>query len=133
MEETFDWRKQLDLAGETAFADLDCGSDGLKKKDSAEVTKTLYELYLADEKQKLEAEMKKKDAQRETAELILDGIKTGAFIGISGTSAVIAAKNYHKLLALDDSVKVISQKAFQWNTNQILKAAMSTAARLVHF
>ncbi|MBO7450401.1 MAG: hypothetical protein J6U54_08525 [Clostridiales bacterium] len=133
MEEKFNWQKELDDAGRAAFRDLDCGGDGLKKSESAKVVQTLYTLHLADERKERELKIKEHEDARETAQLILDGCKTAGFFGLAGVGLVEACKNYHSLLALEDSWKVVSNRVFQWNTQQILKAAMSSAAHLIHF
>lgn len=133
MEEKFNWQKELDDAGRAAFRDLDCGGDGLKKAESAKVVQTLYTLHLADERKERELKIKEHEDARETAQLVLEGCKTAGFFGLAGVGLVEACKNYHSLLALEDSWKVVSNRVFQWNTQQILKAAMSSAARLIHF
>ena len=133
MEEKLNWRKELDAAGRAAFKDLDCGGDGLKKKESVEVVKTLYTLNLADERKERELKLKEHEDAREVAQLILDGCKTAGFFGLAGVGLVEAIKNYHCLLAVEDSMKIVPQRVLQHNTQQIFRAAMSYASQLIHF
>ena len=133
MEEKFNWQKKLDEAGDAAFRDLDCGGDGLKKKESAEVVKTLYALHLADERKERELKIKEHEDARETAQLILDGCKTAGFFGLAGAGLFEAIKNYHSLLAIEDSMKIVPQRVLQHNTQQIFRLAMSYAGNLIHF
>ena len=128
-----DWEQELDNAGRTAFNDFQCGGDGLKKKESTEVLKTVYELHLTEQKNKNEAAQKKRESNIELANSIINGSSKLAMAGISGVGIYFGIKNMSKITALEDSYKVVSNRVFQWNLNQIIKPAMSAALQMVHF
>lgn len=63
--------KLLDEALKTQFLDVDSGTDGLKKKESVETLKILYELKMAQEKDNREAEFKESEMQLKEREMTL--------------------------------------------------------------
>lgn len=128
-----DWEQELDNAGRSAFNDFQCGGDGLKRKESTEVLKTVYELHLADQKNKNEAAQKKRDSNIELANSIINGTGKLAMAGFTGAGLYFGIKNMEKITALEDSYKVVSNRVFQWNLNQIIKPAMSAALQIVRF
>lgn len=128
-----DWEKELDEVGRTAFADFQCGGDGLKKKESAEVLKTVYTMHLAQERNKDEIAIKKREANIKLCESIIDGTSKLALAGIGVGGTIYGAKKISEMIALDESPKVISNRAFNWTLNQVLKAAMSAALNAVRF
>lgn len=129
----FDWEIALDEAGCAAFKDLSDGGDGLKKSESVKVAQTLYTLHLADQRNKEEIAIKKRDNTIKMCETIIDGTGKLALAAATGVGIGFGIKNMNKITALDESYKVVSNRVFQWNLNQIIKPAMSAALQLVRF
>lgn len=129
---TDELRTKLDEAVETAFADLDCGSDGLKKKESAEVLKTLYELELSQE-EKLAAEKKSEEELKiKKVTAIKDACVGFAGVGISAWGLHLYQKNFTELVAFEDAPKVLAQRPYMFNMSNIGKFALNGAMRLFH-
>lgn len=129
----FDWDKELDEAGRTAFMDFQCGGDGLKKKESAEVLQKVVTLHLATERNKEELAIKKRETTIKMCDSIISGAGKLALAGVSVGGTIYGAKKFNEIIALDESYKVISNRAFRWSLDQILKPAMSAALQIVRF
>lgn len=133
MAECFDWKQELDEAGRSAFMDFQTGENGTRRKESAEILKTVYTMHLAEERAERELALKEKEANIELAETIIDGIGKGAMVIGTGAGLGFGIWGFSRVTALEDSYKVVSNRTFQWTLQQVLKPAMSMAMQLCKF